>query len=365
MASIQKRTLQNGETSYRVQVRLKGYPPQMATFSRLTDARLWAQSTEAALRERRYFNNAESKKHTVSDMIERYLEKVKRESPKRAKNLMPMLDWWKKQIGYCILSDLNRALISEQLDKLSKRTVGRVNQDTNKKEQVPITPARINRYLAAFGHVCSIAMNEWEWIENNPVKKIRKFKEARGRVRFLSDEERVSLLAACEDAPYPHMYLIVVLALSTGARKSEILFLKWQDVDFKRKQIVLHDTKNKERRIIPLSGHALDLIIAHKKIQRLDTDFIFPSLMGDKPYEIKRSWEGALEKAGIENFRFHDLRHSAASYLAMNGASLAEIAEVLGHKTLQMVKRYAHLSEAHTHGVVSKMNERIFGDGKN
>ena len=78
--------------------------------------------------------------------------------------------------------------------------------------------------------------------------------------------------------------------------------------------------------------------------------------------DLRAPWEAALKKAGIEDFRFHDLRHSAATYLAMNGASLAEIAEVLGHKTLQMVKRYTHLSEAHTAGVVARMNERIFGD---
>jgi len=76
---------------------------------------------------------------------------------------------------------------------------------------------------------------------------------------------------------------------------------------------------------------------------------------------ITKAWLTAIEKAGIDNFHFHDLRHSCASYLAMNGASLAEIAEVLGHKTLQMVKRYAHLSEQHTLGVVERMNKKIFG----
>jgi integrase len=80
-----------------------------------------------------------------------------------------------------------------------------------------------------------------------------------------------------------------------------------------------------------------------------------------KPIDLRTPWETALKNAGIEDFRFHDLRHSAASYLAMNGASLAEIAEVLGHKTLQMVRRYAHLSEAHTTNVVASMNEKIFG----
>lgn len=364
MATIQKRTLKNGDVSYRVQVRLKGHPVQFATFSRLTDAKKWAHSTEAALRERRFFKNAESKKHTVSDLIERYLEKIERDNKKRASDIAHLLDWWKAELGYCILADLTRSLISEKIDKLASKTVFRVNKGTGKKERTPITPATINRYIAAFSHVCSVAVNEWEWLENNPLQKIKKLKEPRGRIRFLSDTERTSLLSACKQAPYEHLYLVVVLALSTGARRGEILNLRWKDIDFTRKQIVLHETKNKERRVIPLTGHAFDLIVQHKKIQRLDTPLIFPSQRGDKPYEIKRSWEGAIKEAGIEDFRFHDLRHSAASYLAMNGASLAEIAEVLGHKTLQMVKRYAHLSEAHTSSVVASMNERIFGNDR-
>ena len=362
MASIQKRVLKNGDISYRVQVRLKGYPVQRATFDRLTDARRWVQSTEAAIRERRHFKNTESKKHTVSELIERYLKKVKRENPKRIRDIEPMLEWWRKELGHYVLADLSRAIISESIEKLSQRKLKRINKETGDAEYPHISPARINRHISALSHACTIAVNEWEWLEDNPMKKIKKLKEPRGRVRFLDDKEREALLDACKQAPYEHLYLIVVLALSTGARRSEIMKLRWADIDFNRKQIVLHETKNKERRVIPLTGHAHYLIKQHEKVRRIDTDLLFPSQKGDKPYEIKRSWEGALAKAGIDNFRFHDLRHSAASYLAMNGASLAEIAEVLGHKTLQMVKRYAHLSEAHTSGVVASMNERIFGD---
>ena len=192
--------------------------------------------------------------------------------------------------------------------------------------------------------------------------KIAKLKEPRGRVRFLNDDERAALLKATQESFYQPLHVIVVLALSTGARKSEIMNLCWPDIDMKKGQIILHETKNGERRTIPLTGYALDLINQHKKIRRINNDMLFPSTKGDKPYEIKKSWEAVLKKADIKDFRFHDLRHSAASYLAMNGASLAEIAEVLGHKTLQMVKRYAHLSEAHTSSVVSSMNERIFSD---
>jgi len=124
----------------------------------------------------------------------------------------------------------------------------------------------------------------------------------------------------------------------------------------------LHDTKNGERRVVPVVGKALELLKDHAKVKRSDTSLLFPSKVdSQKPMDLRAPWKAALTKAGIEDFRFHDLRHSAASYLAMNGASLAEIAEVLGHKTLQMVKRYAHLSEAHTAGVVERMNKSIFG----
>lgn len=360
MASIQKRLLKNGETAFRVQVRLKGYEPQRATFDRLTDARRWAQSTETALRERRYFRTSDARKHTVKDMLARYVSKLERENPKRLADVDHLLKWWQKELGHCVLADLSASLISEKLEDLSNKEAERWNQTSIKKERKFISPATVNRYSAAFSHVCTVAVNEWEWLESNPLRKIKKLKEPRGRVRFLDDNERKSLLAACLVAPYAQLYLIVVLALSTGARRSEIMKLKWSDVDMELKRIVLHETKNGERRVIPLTSHAYDCMKKHRLVRRIDTHLVFPSLSGDHPYEIKKSWEGALRRAGIQNFRFHDLRHSAASYLAMNGASVTEIAEVLGHKTLQMVKRYAHLSEGHTRSVVGRMNERIF-----
>jgi integrase len=131
-------------------------------------------------------------------------------------------------------------------------------------------------------------------------------------------------------------------------------------MDLKRGTITLHDTKNGERRTLHLTGIALELMRQH--IRRIDSPFVFPDPTGTKPASIREAWEHAVKRARIEDFRFHDLRHSAASYLAMNGASLAEIGEVLGHKTLQMTKRYAHLSESHTRSVVAKMNAAVFGE---
>ena len=198
-------------------------------------------------------------------------------------------------------------------------------------------------------------------MEQNPARKVSKYKESRGRVRFLSDDEREKLLAACKESDNRFLYIVVVLALSTAARKMELLGLKWQDVDLTRKSIILHETKNDDRRVLPLQGHALSLMLDCSKIRKLGCDYVFPSDKKCQPIDIRTAWENAIKRAEIEDFRFHDLRHSAASYLAMNGASIAEIAEILGHKTLQMVKRYAHLSEAHTAKVVQRMNERIFG----
>ncbi|MBF0359270.1 MAG: site-specific integrase, partial [Magnetococcales bacterium] len=176
------------------------------------------------------------------------------------------------------------------------------------------------------------------------------------------EDERLRLLEACESSQCSALYPIVVLALSTGGRKSEITGISWGDVDLRRGMVTLHDTKNGDRRSLTLASHALMVIKKLSKVRRIDTELLFPSdRYPSKPINFRHAWNKALEVSEVEDFHFHDLRHSAASYLAMNGATLAEIAKILGHKTLQMVMRYAHLSEDHTAGVVTKMNEKIFG----
>ena len=113
---------------------------------------------------------------------------------------------------------------------------------------------------------------------------------------------------------------------------------------------------------MPLAGKALELIAARSENVVDANALLFPNRQGNKPIEIKKAWGNALAKAGIDDFRFHDLRHTAASYLLEENASLGQLAEVLGHRTLQMVKRYAHLSEGQSAAIVSAMNQRVFGD---
>ena len=199
-------------------------------------------------------------------------------------------------------------------------------------------------------------------MEFNPARRVRREREAPGRLRFLSDEERVKLLEACKNNRSPNLYPIVVLTLSTGMRKGEVISLRWSQVNLTLGVIILDNTKNGERRRVPVRG--LELLKQHGKLRRLDTDLVFPGKHTSRtgsPFELIMYWREALEAANVKNFHFHDLRHSRASYLEMDGASLPEIAEVLGHKTLQMVKRYSHRAESHTANVVERMNKKIFG----
>lgn len=357
MASIEKRTTDDGETSYRVKVRIKGFPVQTATFERVTDAKKWAQSTESAIRENRHFKTSEAKRHTLAELLDRYARDVLPTKPKTAPFQARQLNWWKAEIGSYALADVTPALIVQYRDKLAAGITVRGK---------PRNPATVNRYLAVLSHAFTVAVKEWQWLDDTPMRKVTKGREARGRVRFLSDDERPRLLKACKESPNAYLYPVVVLALSTGMRSGEIMGLTWDVVDLNQGYAILHETKNGERRRVAITGHALDQLKEISKVRRIDSKLLFPSKetspqKPQKGMDLRAPWLAALKVAGIEDFKFHDLRHSAASYLAMNGASLAEIAEVLGHKTLQMVKRYAHLSEGHTHRVVESMNNKIFG----
>lgn len=355
MATIQKRVSSDKKVCFRVRVRIKGFPIQTASFSRLTDAKKWAQQIESDIHQGRYFKIAEVKKHTLAEAIDRYIADIiptKSTKPKSRNDQSTQLLWWKKAIGHEVLSNITPAIIIAERDKIAK-----VKTVTGSKR----TPATVNRYMAALSHLFTIAVKEWGWVTEHPVKNVSKLKEPRGRVRFLTEPETQRLLASCKDSKQPYLFVIVILCLSTGARQQEIVGLKWSDIDFERGMIILHDTKNNERRSIPLVGHAMDVFKQHQRVRRLKSDYVFPSKISLKPIEIRSAWVYALARANIEDFRFHDLRHTAASYLAMSAASLAEISDVLGHKSLAMVKRYAHLSDSHTANIVSKMNKKLFG----
>ncbi|MBI5093851.1 MAG: site-specific integrase [Candidatus Hydrogenedentes bacterium] len=360
MATIQKRVDGEGKIHFRVQVRLKGYPAQSATFERKTDAHTWAASTESAIKEGRHFKTAEAKKHTVGEMIDKYIKDVLSEKKQKSRHSQePRLLWWKGEIGSLSLANVTPATITEAKNTLAKSKLAKGARKGEK-----ISDTTVIHYMAILSHCFNIAVNSWGWLQESPMRKVEKPKWPKGRCRYLSDEERNRLLEACRKSANPCLYDIVVLGLTTGMRKSELLGITWADVDVDRKTIILETTKNGDRRSAPLVGHALEVLRKRSKVRRIDSPFVFPAPYrpGRKPQpiSIETAWRTAVKAAKLKDFHFHDLRHTCASFLAMNGATLAEIAEVLGHRTLAMVNRYKHISESHTSAVVSRMAAKMF-----
>jgi integrase len=370
MATIQKRKRANG-TVYRVMVRIKGFPEQQKTFSRLTDAKMWAQQTEAAIRKGEFKNVIRAaNKNTVQGVIGRYREEIsphKAASTQRAEK--SYLAFWERELGKYALSYVTPELITEKLDALSMAGDTRRKLEDGQKPSRPKSRKTLKHYRDTLNVLFGLAV-KWGWTSSNPLDGVNKITKANvERVRYLDENERKSLLDACKASDNDQLYPIVVFALSTGARKGEILSLTVEDVDLKRGAAILRDTKNGETRPAPIVHHLKDLLRDH--IQEVTalydemedasaTRWLFPRRDGLAPIDIRKAWENARDAAGIRDFRFHDLRHTTASYLAMNGANPLEIAEVLGHKTFQMVKRYSHLSDSHVKELVQSVNEKMF-----
>lgn len=206
-------------------------------------------------------------------------------------------------------------------------------------------PASVNRIVAVLKHMFTKA-NEWEMVDDQVYKKVRQVKllEANNRrLRFLSKEECKSLIDACND----HLKPIIITALNTGMRKGEILSLKWdKNVDLRHGFILLEVTKNGERREIHINDTLKDVFLSLPR--RIDGGHVFYDPITGKPYQdVKRSFASALKRAKITDFKFHDLRHTFASHLVMAGVDITTVKELLGHKSLTMTLRYAHLAPNH------------------
>ena len=215
-----------------------------------------------------------------------------------------------------------------------------------------VAPATVNRALAILKSMFNRAI-EWGKIKENPVRRVKMFKENNIRLRFLEKEEITKLLSNC----CQHLLPIVVIALNTGMRKSEILGLKWRDIDFKRDIAYLHDTKSGEKREIPLNNTAKKTLIS--VLKHPDSPYVFCNKEGEPYGDIKKSFLSAVKRADIINLHFHDLRHTFASHLVMSGVDLNTVRELLGHHSLEMTLRYSHLSPDHRKRAVDTLDKQI------
>jgi len=214
------------------------------------------------------------------------------------------------------------------------------------------TKATVNRELAWLRHLFTKAI-EWGKALENPVKKVKFFKENNSRLRYLQTEEIQALLDACFAKTRP----IIEAALNTGMRKGELMNLRWSQVDMKNDFITVEKTKNEERRIIPMNATLKQVFEGlPRSIDRNGLVFAYGESKTPNP---RKAFESAKEKAGIEDFRFHDMRHTFASHLVMGGADFKTIQELLGHKSLAMTMRYAHLSAGHKRKALQDLYSKV------
>lgn len=203
------------------------------------------------------------------------------------------------------------------------------------KTDTKIKPATINRELNSLSKMFNLAVDNG-YIEKSPCLKLKKIKVENTKIRFLTKKEEKNLIVALKDH---WLYPIVFTALKTGMRKAEILNLKWENVNYKKGYINVLVTKNDKPRQVPISPKLEELLKNIKK----ETEYVFINSTTKKPYSsITKSYNEVLNKAKINDFTFHDLRHTAATRMVEGGFDLVTVSEIFGWVNLEMVKRYAH-----------------------
>ena len=215
-----------------------------------------------------------------------------------------------------------------------------------------VAPATVNRELACLKCMFNKAIL-WGKTYDNPVRQVKLFKEDNQRKRYLEQDEIPKFIESCSD----HLKPIVIVAVFTGMRKSEILNLRWEDIDFKRGIIYLLFTKNNEKREVLMNDIVSKTLLSVERHK--DSPYVFLSHTG-KPYtNVRKSFDTALKKCGIIDFKFHDLRHTFASQLVMMGIDIKTVQELMGHKTIEMTLRYSHLSPDHKKKAVDILGKKI------
>jgi integrase len=332
---IKKLPGKKGNT-YRVQIRLKGHPHVSKNFTDYNEAKKWRYKTLEAMSSHLPYETTQMRRITLRELIDRYIASEMNEESSNYQTRLGQLNWWKQEIGHCVLTRVTEDQICKCRDKLLK---------TKDRFGRPRSKATFNRYRTSLSCVLNVALKEWRLIPSSPIKNIRKLKENKPRCRILDSEERTALLEACSKSRSMHLFAIVFLAISTGMRRGEILGLKWKDIDLKNQLIHLEDTKNGDRRIVPMNKDAAKILKERttESTQGINS-FVFSGNKPDEPVQIRSAWETALKESGVKDFRFHDLRHCAASLFMKLNYPLQVIAKIMGHKTIAMTNMYSHLA---------------------
>ncbi len=328
--------------NWKALVRKIGWPTTVKTFRIKRDAEDWARRTEDEMVRGVYIQRSGSERMTLQAALQRYLSDItptkklstQKAEHTKAKQLI-------KGLGKYSMAALSAEVIAAYRDE---RLASLTNRGT------PTSNNTVRLELALLSHLYTVAIQEWGLgLTFNPVLNIRKPSPGEGRTRRLEAGEEMRLLRAVHDHSNPMLGWIVVIALETGMRSSEITSLKRSQVDMNRRVIRLNDTKNDGSRTVPLSRKATEVFAAalENPVRTTETDLIFFGEPGKdgrrRPYAFTRAWSLVKAKLGMKDLRFHDLRHEAVSRFVESGLSDQEVSAISGHKSMQMLKRYTHL----------------------
>lgn len=343
MATITERRDAIGNVTFQARIRRAGYPPLSRTFPSRMQAVLWAEAVENELDKRdeqravdialrKIAETAPPDRLTLGDLLQRYVDRVTPDKRSAIEEAWRIRGLMKHPIARCPIIALGTLQAAEWRDWRLKRVTG----------------STVKRDLNLLGHVIEIARIEWSIkIDSNPFRLIRHPRENPPRERRLNGDEEDRLIQACDGASR-YMQRIIVLALETAMRRSEIVGLEWERIDFERSRILLDRTKTgASRYVIPSTRAANELLKIRHELQtwararRCEVPpRVFPGLT---PNAVGLCFERTVHRAGIRDFRFHDLRHEAISRMFEKGLTVMEVAQISGHQTLQMLKRYTHL----------------------
>jgi integrase len=309
---------------WNAQVRRKGHPPISKSFINQKDAHTWIRITESEMDRGVFVNRNAAESLTLAEALIRYRSEITPHKKGRNQEERRIAAWLSHPLA-------KRSLASLQSKDFVKHRDARC---------AAVASNTVRLELALISHLFTIAMQEWNIPVSNPLANIRKPKSSNARTRRLEEQEEGRLFEACKQSQNPLLYPLVVLAIETAMRLSELLKVEWKDVDLKKRLIFLSDSKNGSGRIIPLSirsVEAISLIPKHIVDKRL---FYTWKQRSDA---MNGAFKLAVKKAGMENFHFHDLRHEATSRLFEKGLNVMEIAAISGHKSMQMLQRYTHI----------------------
>jgi integrase len=282
---------------------------------------------------------------TLADAADRYEQaKVRKRSLREdKKTLKRLLAYFGRETK---LDKLTADVISQYRDQ--RFAAGSKNRKGDDGKPRPLTTAAVNRELALIRHLLRLACDEWGTLATVP--RIRLEKEPQGRLRWLTQEEAIRLLAKCRESKNVVLADLVEFCVFTGLREGEALGLTWERVDRSRGVVLLEVTKSGRRREVPLNSEADAVLV---RCGPRDGGLVFGTTSW---YVFRSHWQDAVAAAKIDNFRFHDLRHTFASWAVQHGATLQEVKDLLGHSSLAMVMRYAHLSPEHLRRAVGRLD---------